>query len=236
VEAAPVAKVARNGQAGAHGVVTQPKKMGRPRLEEPSDGYLTRRNDIIDVAARVFHAKGYEAGSLSDVADALDLRKASLYYYVKSKAELLFMVFDRAISRGLEELEAVGQIEDPRQRLIVLIRHQALIIASDPGMYTVFFDDRPRLDAAYEKDIAEKERRYLQAFSDAVSAAVEAGVVPAVDPRYAGQAILGMTTWIYKWIKTERDDPAAFADTCVRLLLGEEDAAPAEKVRRARRA
>ena len=32
---------------------------------------------------------GYEAGSLDDVAAALGLRKASLYYYVERKSDLL---------------------------------------------------------------------------------------------------------------------------------------------------
>src|SRR5207253_8692552 len=59
---------------------------GRPRLLEPSPEYVARREEIVAAAAEVFHEKGYDAGTLDDVADALDLRRASLYYYVRSKA------------------------------------------------------------------------------------------------------------------------------------------------------
>jgi len=218
------------------GVAVAPKKMGRPRLEEPSPEYRSRRADIVETAARVFHAKGYEAGSLDDVATALDLRKASLYYYVKSKAELLYLVFDRAISHGLEELEAVGHIEDPRGA------HDrphpppgADRGLKSPGCTPCSSTIVPASTRPYEKEIAAKERRYLEAFSSTIAARrVPAGVVPEVDVRYAGQALLGMTTWIYKWFDPDRHDPEVFADTCVRLLVGA-DAAPAPKRSNGRR-
>ena len=56
----------------------------------------------------LFQQKGYEAGSLDDVAEALDLRKGSLYYYIRSKGQLLFFIFDRAISTALERIERPG--------------------------------------------------------------------------------------------------------------------------------
>src|SRR5436309_14584491 len=90
---------------------------GRPRLLEPSPEFVTRRQEIVAAAAEVFHEKGYDAGTLDDVADALDLRRASLYYYVRSKSNLLFMVVEQALIVALERLDEYAQIEDPRERL-----------------------------------------------------------------------------------------------------------------------
>src|SRR5436309_11157977 len=78
---------------------------GRPRLLEPSPEYVARREEIVAAAAEVFHEKGYDAGTLDDVADALDLRRASLYYYVRSKANLLFLIFEHALDMALRRLE-----------------------------------------------------------------------------------------------------------------------------------
>lgn len=196
------------------------RRPGRPRLEEPSADYLARRDEIIEVAAQVFHARGYDAGSLDDVAEALGLRKASLYYYVSSKAELLYLVFDRAISLALERLEHLSAGADPRARLAALIEHQVLTVTGEPSLFTVFFDQRPRLDDRYEASIRAKERRYFRVYADAVRAAARAGVIPVVDERYAAQAILGMASWIFKWYRPGRDDPKAIADTFTRLVLG----------------
>jgi AcrR family transcriptional regulator len=205
-----------NGVRGAGPVRRGP---GRPRLETPSAAYLARRDEIVEVAAEVFRRRGYDAGSLDDVAAELELRRASLYHYVRSKAQLLYMIFDRAITTSLERLEEVRRIEDPRERLAALIRHQVRTVTEEPTMLAVFFDNRPRLDETYEVEIRAKERRYVGIYAEAVEAACKAGAVPELDARYAAQALLGMTSWTYKWFDPVRDDADDLSDTLIKLVL-----------------
>lgn len=194
---------------------------GRPRHETPSTEFVQRRESIIDTASEVFKQRGYDAGSLDDVAAALGLRKSSLYYYVRSKAELLYFVFDRAISRALERLETLMSTnESPRQRLEALIRHQVMVVSDDPSLFTVFFDQRPHLDDEYETEIQKKERRYLRLYAQGITDAAEAGVLIHIDPRYAAQLVLGMTSWTYKWFDRSRDNADDLADAAVQLILG----------------
>ncbi len=199
---------------------TERRRPGRPRNVTPSPEYLRRRADIVETAAKVFQAKGYEAGSLDDVASALGLRKASLYYYVRSKAELLYLVFDRAIEISLQSLENLATAGTPAERLAGVVRHQVRTIASDPSLFSVFFDQRPHLDEDYVARIRAKERRYLQLFIGAVEPAIADKTLAVEDPRYAAQLLLGMTNWIYKWVEPGRDDIDAIADAAVRLVLG----------------
>jgi TetR/AcrR family transcriptional regulator, cholesterol catabolism regulator len=199
-----------------------PRPPGRPRLEEPSGDYVARREEIIDVAARVFHARGFDRGTLEDVAEALGMRKPSLYYYVPSKGELLYLVFDRAITRALERLHHLSSAGDPRARLRALIEHQVFTITTEPSLFSVFFDQRPRLEDRYEDPIRAKEREYFRFYNSAVEEAVAAGAIPAVNSRYAAQAILGMAGWIYKWYRPERDDPERIARTFSLLVLGDD--------------
>lgn len=203
-----------------------PRRRGRPRLTEPSAEYLRRRDEIIETAVQVFHESGYEAGSLDDVARAMDLRKASLYYYVDSKAQLLYLIFDRAISSALERLDELSAIEEPAQRLAAFVEHQVSMVADERSLFAVFFDSRPRLDASYEEQIRDKERRYYGRFVDAVRAAAAAGTIPPIDPRYGAQALLGMTSWTYKWYQPGEHDIAAVARDYVRLVLRTDPGAP----------
>lgn len=218
---------------------------GRPRLIEPSPEFVARQEEIVAAAATVFHEKGYDAGTLDDVADALDLRRASLYYYVRSKANLLYLIVTRALDVALARIDEHLTIPDPAERLEALIRHQVRTIAGEPSLFTVFFDQRPRLEDRYEAEIRERERRYLSLYTTAVEAAVAAGAMSATgstsgpDLRYATQAILGMTTWSYKWFRPEHDDIKRLEDVCVAIILGT-PAAPAtqageQKPRPARR-
>jgi AcrR family transcriptional regulator len=196
-----------------------PRKRGRPRNIEPSEEYRERLENIVSVAAEVFTAQGYEAGSLDDVAAALGLRKASLYYYVKKKSDLLRLVFDRAITAALTEVDTLAHITDPRDRLVALVRHQALLVVGDPSLFAVFFDQRAGLAKDDLADIGRKERRYVRQFVLAVEEAMEAKVIPQGNPRVVANSIIGMTSWSYKWFDPRRDSPEEFADNCAALIV-----------------
>ena len=199
--------------------VPTPRKRGRPRQTQPSAAYRARQAEIIDVAIDVFRERGFDQGNLDDVAASLGTGRASLYHYVPSKAHLLYLIFDRAISTTLETMEQIAATEDPAERLRALIRQQVHTIAADPGLFIVFFGNRPALEQRYEADIRPKERRLLRYLIEAVKAAIDAGALTNVEPRMAAQALLGMTSWFHKWYNPQRDDPDAFADVCVNLIF-----------------
>lgn len=210
-------KAKEDGQAAGQPAARGP---GRPRHSEPSPAYLARQEEIVRAATEVFGDKGYDVATLDDVAAALDLRKASLYHYISSKAHLLYLIFDRAITGALRGLERLAEIEDPATRLAAAVGMQAQRVSSDPALFRVFFDARPRLSDRDEALIIEKERRYVATFAEMAAEAAATGAGPATDPRYTGQAILGMTSWVYKWFVDGRDDAELYADTCVQLVLG----------------
>lgn len=199
------------------------RKPGRPRLDGPSESYLQRLAAIVHTAAQVFQDHGYEAASLDQIAEGLELRKASLYYYVGSKAELLRMVFDHTLTLALERFEEIQAIADPRERLRALIEHQVYTLVEYPTYYAVFFDQRAHLSPEHSAMLREKEQAYLHVYRKAVTDAIDAGVLPAVDSWLGAQAILGMTSWIYKWFRPGIHDPEQFAETCVRLVMGTDD-------------
>ncbi len=200
---------------------------GRPHQDKPSAEFMAKRQKIVSAAAEVFREKGYAKGSLDDVAAALGIRKPSLYHYVSSKQHLLQLVFHQALNEGLERMRLLEQIEDPAERLAGLIRLQVEVVASDRDHFAVFFDQfssqDPRTVESDGGDIArqvrELEREYFSGFVSTVLAAAEAGVIPAVDPTYGAQAIIGMTSWIYKWFDPVRHDAETIIDTYIRLIV-----------------
>jgi len=55
-----------------------------------------RWNEILNAAAQSFYEKGYEGTSLQEIAEAAGLLKASIFYYIKSKEDLLLALVTRA--------------------------------------------------------------------------------------------------------------------------------------------
>jgi AcrR family transcriptional regulator len=201
-------------------VEPQQRRPGRPRQEGRSAVHLERREEILARASEVFDAKGYDAGTLDDVARAMGMRKAGLYHYVSSKSELLYLLFDRAWELGFQRMAGVEDIEDPGERLTAIIHRHVSLIAERRSLFTVFLGRRPVFDDAVERRFREKERRYVGIFARAIRDAAAAGLIPQVDPRIGAMALMGMTSWVYKWY-----DPAAvtaerIADEFTRLVLG----------------
>jgi TetR/AcrR family transcriptional regulator, cholesterol catabolism regulator len=195
------------------------RRPGRPRLEAPGPEYVERREAILARAAEVFEARGYDAGTLEDVAAAMGMRRAGLYHYVSSKSHLLFLLFERAWQLGFERVSAVPPAGDPGERLAALVRVHVSLVAERRGMFTVFFGHRPTFDDAVEQTFRENERRYVGIFARAVRDASEAGLLPAVDPRLGAMALLGMTNWVYKWYDPSSMSVDQIADAFVRMIL-----------------
>src|SRR6202161_3627404 len=56
----------------------------------------SRREQLLDQAAREMNSKGISMTSLTDVADKLGVSRASLYYYVEDREDLMFQVYLRS--------------------------------------------------------------------------------------------------------------------------------------------
>jgi AcrR family transcriptional regulator len=71
------------------------------------------REDILEAAAQVFSQKGFHGASMNDIADAVNLQKASLYHHVSSKQEILSEILDRALQMLLERISAITAQTSP---------------------------------------------------------------------------------------------------------------------------
>lgn len=82
-----------------------------------------KRQAILEISARLFNTKGSRGTTLIDIASRLNLTKTSLYYYVKTKEELIYLCYldtlrmmgtllDRAEEQASEPLETLEAFVD----------------------------------------------------------------------------------------------------------------------------
>ncbi len=83
-----------------------------------------RKNEILDVAGRLFAAKGYDHTSTNDILEEIGIARGTLYYHFKSKEDILDAMIDRMIGQMLAQAKALaGQKEIPvLQRLTMMIQ------------------------------------------------------------------------------------------------------------------
>ncbi len=87
----------------------------------------TRRTEIIQTARRLFQTREYEKTTMQDVMEELGIAKGTIYYYFKSKEELLEAVIDQMSFEVAERLQKVVESAEGS----ALDRLQQLIAAGD---------------------------------------------------------------------------------------------------------
>ncbi len=82
-----------------------------------------RRNEILDKAAGLFEANGYNKTTINDILREVNIAKGTFYYYFKSKEELMDAIIDRYMEIGLERAEVVKARKDlsPTEKLLQVI-------------------------------------------------------------------------------------------------------------------
>ena len=79
-----------------------------------------RKDQILDAAAVVFAEKGVHESRMDDIVEKSGLSKGSLYWYFKSKDEILLGIFERMFDREFIELEKLAGIDESSSELIRL--------------------------------------------------------------------------------------------------------------------
>jgi AcrR family transcriptional regulator len=194
----------------------------------PTTDSKQKLREICRIAARVFYEKGYDGASMQDIAEAVGLTKAGLYHHVGSKDRLLFEIMNYGMDI-LDEtvLARVKDIADPREKLRqTIIGHIDLIVRARDLEITVILHENRSLKGALRKKINARKRNYIHYLEGLIGQVQErVGTRPAISPRLAAFALLGMINWLYQWFRPEgptrqNELAEAYVDFFFRGLLG----------------
>ncbi|MBP2627475.1 MAG: transcriptional regulator, TetR family [Firmicutes bacterium] len=89
-----------------------------------------RINEILDAADYLFFTKGYQATTISDIAKKMGVAQGMLYYYFKSKEEVLETLLDRHASSLISEIKNIICLTNSPSEKIALTVSAALHKAS----------------------------------------------------------------------------------------------------------
>ncbi len=92
-----------------------------------------RRNEILDVAERLFSTKGFDNTSTNDILNEIGIARGTLYYHFQSKEDILDAMTDRMVRQMfVKAKELAAQKDIPvLQRLTIMIK--ALNVSGDWG-------------------------------------------------------------------------------------------------------
>ncbi|MBP7510744.1 MAG: TetR family transcriptional regulator [Bacteroidia bacterium] len=159
-----------------------------------------RREQIISAAAELFRKKGYDASSMRDIANSLNIEAASLYHHIKSKEEILDIIcFDMA----KKFLTAIAEVNDiyfnAEEKLRKAILHHVEIITEDIDKSAVFLREWRSLPEKPLDDFMQLRNHYETEFTQIIEFGIQEDIFDAVDKKFAVLSILSSVNWINEW-------------------------------------
>ena len=185
--------------------------------EQPATG---RREQILEIATHLFQ-KGFGATSLDQVAAEMGVTRPALYYYFRSKEELLAAIYDRAVGVLIDRASMLfdqGLPPDVLLRRLVEVHVRTML--QERPIVRVYFQEKDSLGEAASRSVKAKEVAFTKMMAKAIRAGQAKGVFRPGDPELVVNAILGMLIWVYEWYRPERHTEESVTEVFWQLLGG----------------
>jgi AcrR family transcriptional regulator len=177
-----------------------------------------RRDELIEVAASVFSAKGYDQASLREICAAAGILPGSMYHHFRSKEDLFVTMHAEGFRRLNEAIDrAVRGKNDPWRRLEAAIAtHIACLVGTNKVLAvtgtSLFHSAGPALQRKLNRDRAAYEERFREL--------IAALRLPSdVDRTLLRLNLLGALNWTRVWYRPGKKTPAQLAEHLVNRIL-----------------
>jgi TetR/AcrR family transcriptional regulator, cholesterol catabolism regulator len=160
------------------------------------------REDILEAAAQVFRHKGFHGASMQDIAEAVNLQKASLYHHVSSKQEILLALLDRALELLLERISSISREDLPAdEKLKQMVRAYLQILAENTDLSAVLLFEHRSLERKQHARHVPNRDRFEALWRDVLVEGISTGLFACDDPPLTARAILGIMNWTITWYR-----------------------------------
>lgn len=187
--------------------------------------HQAKRTAILSRAAKLFNTKGARSTTLADVANRLGLTKTSLYYYVKTKEDLIYQCYSSAMARLHRSLDEVEQeTNDPLERVIrAMERHIEISLDSltDRGDYYAAPLELAVLPTAQREELEADYLRMFKRFRGYLRDGIASGVIQDCHTTSTARALLTALDWSFYWLYEMPESDANEAASVLRILFSE---------------
>ncbi len=167
-------------------------------------GQPMRRLEVLQKAIKIIYERGYRNATINQLAAEMGFSKAAFYHYVRSKQDLLYIIFDSVMDLLQETVRGIMQSEaSPDVKLRQIVTNYIAMIVEYREMLEIYFTEKTELSQEQQNAITLREREFMHVIRDVYQEGVAAGLFSEVHPNVVTNVILGMCGWIYRWYDPE---------------------------------
>lgn len=175
-----------------------------------------RREVLLEVAARHFVQRGFEAASMRDIAADVGIQPSSIYYHFPSKEDLMLAVYEEGMWRITEAVTSVVErTPDPWPRLEAACAAHMCALLEGGDIFLALMRETPPEWHHANKRVVKLRDAYESIF---VKLLAELSLPKRIDRRMLRLTLLGAMNWSHHWYRAGRQTPTMLARHFVRFL------------------
>jgi AcrR family transcriptional regulator len=180
-----------------------------------------QRTDIIQAAAQIFRKKGYHAASMQDIANAVNVQKASLYHHIESKQDLLLSILDMALGLLIDDITVVVQSQVTTEDKFRQAMHAYIgRLTEDADLAAVLLLEYRSLEPDVRAQHIARRDHYEMIWRQIIREGMDEGIFREMDEALVAFAVLGIQNWMITWYREGgRLQPQDLADRFCDLFL-----------------
>ncbi len=180
----------------------------------------TKKETIIEVAAKLFHKKGFSATSMRDLAEHVGVEAASLYNHIQSKSEILQEIcFNVAnvFTVNIEEVDSSGSPAINKVEALLRFHIKQMINHYE----NVYISDREwkHLPDPYLSNYRNQRRIYRRRFAMIIEEGIQRNAIKKMDAPTAVLIMLHAISGIESWQRSKKKLSAELLEENMVMIL-----------------
>jgi len=192
---------------------------------------LSRRNEILQAARKVFASKDYATATMEDVATAAELSKGTIYLYFQNKADLFLSTFEMGVEQFASIImEAISaNKDDPIAGIKDMVQCELLLCEENIDLFKIVASESAHFEilSEIERNGNFKQRiigtmsQSITVLADFIQYGIGKGMIKKVNPKDAASALLAMVReFAFRWImESEEGRLRDKADIIITIFL-----------------
>jgi len=159
---------------------------------------------ILSEAAQLFNWQGSRATTLADIAGSMQLTKTCVYYYVKTKEDLIYQCYVSSCAMWLDHVQAANQLQgNGIEKIISLVKrhfYQYIDTLQRVGPHYALLSEISALDAEHAEDIMQRWSNIFADCQQMVEQGIDEGLIEDLDPAVIVTGIFSILQWFPVWL------------------------------------
>jgi TetR/AcrR family transcriptional regulator, cholesterol catabolism regulator len=169
----------------------------------------TKKEIIIEKAAKLFREKGFGAASMRDIAETVGVEAASLYNHIRSKSEILQAICFKIANEFISHLEDVERnAESTLKKMETIIRFHIRMMLEQYEYVYISDHEWRHLPEPYLSNFLNQRRSYRKRLGDIIQEGINKNEMKNIEPYVAVLTILSAISGIESWQRSRKNTSA----------------------------